>query len=232
MRKLSDFYKSGVSREELVKRVSSLTFVEIDEGVYSILGSADFSSLGLNSLLEIVDVLKELAGSKAPVRIGKVYGSFDCNNNHLTDLQGAPEWVEGDFVCKFNQLVTLEGAPKYVGRNFYCWNNQLISLEGAPRRVGGDFACSFNNLQTLQGAPEYVGGYFDCGWNRLKTLEGAPKYVGKNFYCDWNKLISLEGAPEYVGRDFSCHENPRKFTEEEVRKLINVGGKVYVQNGS
>jgi hypothetical protein len=52
--------------------------------------------------------------------------------------------------------------------------------------------------------------------------------VGRTFDCSNNKLISLQGAPKYVGGVFICKFNPKKFTEEEIRKLINVGGEVRI----
>jgi hypothetical protein len=136
--------------------------------------------------------------------------------------------VGGNFVCSDNKLISLEGAPKYVNGWFDCSNNQLISLKGAPKYVGGDFYCEYNNLTSLKGAPERVEGSFICSYNNLTSLEGAPKYVGGSFYCRHNKLTSLEGAPKYVGGNFGCSDNPVKFTEEEVRKVSEVKGKIIV----
>jgi len=226
MRKLSDFYKSGVSKEEFIRRVSSLTFIVVDDGVYDVMGNVNFGYLGLNSLLEVATLLKELLGSKVLVRIRKVYGNFDCSDNPLKDLQGAPEWVEGSFLCYCNNLETLEGALKYVGGNFKCWGNYLKDLKGAPQSVGASFDCSDNQPISLEGAPRRVEGSFDCCLNYLQTLQGAPEWVGWNFDCTFNELVSLEGAPKYVGKKFYCYGNPGKFTEEEVRKLVDVGEEV------
>ena len=55
-----------------------------------------------------------------------------------------------------------------------------------------------------------------------------PKYVGGYFYCNDNKLTSLQGAPKYVGGSFWCQNNTKKFTEEEVRAVCNVKGRIYV----
>jgi hypothetical protein len=78
-----------------------------------------------------VDVnLSELELTKLPLRFGKVAGDFDCYNNYLTTLEGAPQKVDGDFICSRNYLTTLEGAPKKVGRDFWCYNNQLTILDG------------------------------------------------------------------------------------------------------
>ena len=91
----------------------------------------------------------------------------------------------------------------------------------------GDINCSNQNLTSLEGAPEEVGGSFYCYDNELTSLEGAPRIVGGDFSCSDNKLTSLKGAPEKVGGRFWC-KNPKKFTEEEVRAVCDVKGKVYV----
>ena len=59
------------------------------------------------------------------VRFGKVRGDFDCHDNELTTLEGAPQTVNGDFYCYDNALTTLVGAPKTVGGGFYCRNNTV-----------------------------------------------------------------------------------------------------------
>jgi hypothetical protein len=45
----------------------------------------------------------------------------------------------GDFNCRDNELTSLEGAPKEVQGGFYCNKKQLTSLEGAPKDVRGGF---------------------------------------------------------------------------------------------
>jgi len=128
--------------------------------------------------------LKDFQG----VRFGVVTGHFDCDNNSLTSLEGAPKKVGEYFTCHHNSLTSLEGAPKKVGGSFACHHNSLTSLEGAPQKVGGDFHCGGNKLTNLVGAPQEVGGYFDCSHNSLTSLEGAPKKVGRHFWCDNNSI--------------------------------------------
>jgi len=94
--------------------------------------------------------------------------------------------------------------------------------------VGGTFSCSDNNLTSLTGAPKTVGGNFGCYNNKLTSLAGAPSSVGENFNCNSNNLTSLEGAPSSVGGNFGCTDNPVRFTEEQVRAVCDVKGKVYV----
>jgi hypothetical protein len=83
-------------------------------------------------------------------------------------------------------------------------------------------------LEMLDFSDIIVEGYFNCSHNQLKSLEGSPQSVGWNFYCYNNQLKSLEGSPQSVGGDFWCENNLKKFTEEEVRKVCDVKGKVYV----
>jgi hypothetical protein len=147
--------------------------------------------------------LKEL-----PLKFGKVTGNFDCGNNQLITLEGAPKVVGDNFDCSRNQLTTLEGSPKLVGGSFVCHHNQLTTLEGAPKVVSDAFYCQSNQLITLEGAPKEVGGNFYCYSNKLTTLEGAPKEVGGYFDCRNNQLNALEGAPKVVGGGFDCYNNP------------------------
>jgi hypothetical protein len=58
-------------------------------------------------------------------------------------------------------------------------------------------------------------------------LEGSPKTVGGIFGCDNNDLTSLAGAPKTVGEFFDSRYNPVRFTEEQVRAVCDVKGKVY-----
>ncbi len=133
-------------------------------------GDLDFSGQGLTELPDLSGVI--------------VKGDFDCYNNQLTSLEGAPQTVGKDFFCSDNQLTSLAGAPQTVGRNFFCSYNQLTSLAGAPRTVEGSFACTYNHLISLEGAPQTVGGDFYCSNNQLTSLEGAPQTVGGKFKCD------------------------------------------------
>jgi hypothetical protein len=73
-------------------------------------------------------------------------------------------------------------------------------------------------------------GHFSCSDNSsLTSLEGCPKEVGGYFWCYSNSsLTSLKGCPKEVGGDFYCYNNSRKFTKEEVRKVCNVKGDVYI----
>ena len=167
--------------------------------------------------------LNNLGLTKLPL-IKEVGGYFDCSNNQLTSLKGAPDKVGGNFYCGNNQLTSLKGCPQEVGGGFYCSYNQLTTLEGAPQSVGGDFDCNSNQLISLKGCPQSVGGHFDCSGNKLTILEGAPQFVDGSFWCNSNQLISLKGAPQSVGGGFYCSYNQLTTLEGAPQK---VGGSFY-----
>ena len=130
-----------------------------------------------------------------------IEGSFECVGQDLRDFKGISFGsVSRNFDCSENSLQTLEGAPETVGGNFHCYNTSLQTLEGSPETVGGNFYCFNNSLQSLEGAPRTVGGNFYCDDNPLQTLEGAPETVGRKFYLDemeipegeWSKRTLVE----------------------------------------
>jgi len=140
-----------------------------------------------------------------------VGGGFYCTRQNLTDFKGVRFGkVDRDFDCSENELTSLEGAPREVKGTFNCSENDLTSLKGAPRDVKGNFDCSYNELTSLkvEGTPPSVGHYFDCSRNKLTSLEGAPQKINGFFSCSENKLTSLEGAPQEIGGGFYLSYNP------------------------
>jgi hypothetical protein len=147
-----------------------------------------------------------------------VHGSFDCSNNRLTTLKGAPCEVTGNFICYTNRLTSLEGAPRGVGGNFQCGRNSLSTLKFAPDEVGGSFSCGRNKLTSLEHGPRLVNMNYSCGDNLLTSLMGAPAAIKGDFWCRNNPLVSLEHAPASFGSleadagDFtSWAEVPEKY---------------------
>ena len=142
-----------------------------------------------------------------------------------------PKVIQGDVSLS---ALHLDRLPDFledviVKGHFFCHNNSLASLEGAPEKVGGSFSCTNNSLTSLEGAPEKVGGSFYCSNNSLTSLEGAPKKVGSGFSCSYNFLTSLEGAPKEIGGNlYISFAKEIHFTEEEIRKVSKIKGKVYI----
>ncbi|MBE6450948.1 MAG: hypothetical protein E7016_03170, partial [Alphaproteobacteria bacterium] len=134
-----------------------------------------------------------------------IKGNLDLWNKGLTELPDLSEVVvKGYFNCSQNQLTSLEGAPQRVGGDFYCNYNRLTSLEGAPKEVGGDFGCRENKLTSLKGAPQTVGGDFYCSDNQLTSLVGLPLMKeSMKIYCD-DSLMKKYGF--YIDDDLSYEQ--------------------------
>ena len=172
--------------------------------------SSEISSLNLLIARRVEGRMEKYIQTKAKEYIkDKNVGDFDISGLGLTTLPALLKNLKigGSFDCGYNRLDSLVGAPTSVGRDFLCNDNKLTSLVGAPTSVGGDFYCSVNKLDSLVGAPTSVGG---------------------NFNCSVNKLTSLVGAPTSVGGRFNCSNNVVKFTEEQVRAVCDVKGKINV----
>lgn len=170
------------SEIEKTLQLWGIPYAKQDNGTIVVEGSMDIGHKRLTKLPDLTQVV--------------VKGSFWCNSNQLTSLEGAPAFVGGDFVCSHNKLTSLEGAPSTVKGNFICSGNRLASLTGAPSVVGVSFVCSDNFLTTLEGAPASIGENFWCDKNRLTSLVGAPRTIGRHLLCDDNPLASLEGSPQ------------------------------------
>jgi hypothetical protein len=153
---------------------------EVDD-VMEALGIKDYT-VNTNDLTVYVHGNLNIQGKglrKIPVQLQFVVGDFNCSNNQLTTLEGAPRTVGGDFNCSNNQLTTLEDAPKKVGRHFRCGDNQLTTLEGAPQEVFGNFVCINNRLTSLKGAPLRVGGNFWFSGN-VSLSQSQKDWAEKN----------------------------------------------------
>ena len=148
---------------------------------------------------------------RIPFKFRVVTGYFNCYNNNLTSLEGAPKEVRGNFSCSNNKLTSLEGAPKEVRGNFSCSNNKLTSLEGAPKEVRGNFSCSNNKLTSLEGAPEEVRGSFYCVRNYITSLEGAPAVIGGEFASD-----------QFSDAEYRTFVKKRKYVDDRLSKDLNI----------
>ena len=129
----------------------------------------------------------------------------------------------------YNKL--LVAVPKDAVLSRRIDKDLLIDLGNGEYKYDGDLFLDGVGLTSLTEMPYNIieiTGIFSCDANKLTNLEGCPKVVGGDFYCSNNKLASLVGAPKEVGSGFYCDDNDGAITEEYVRSLCNVGGKVYV----
>lgn len=81
-----------------------------------------------------------------PLRFGIVHGNFDCRNNYLTSLKGAPFFVDGSFRASFNKLTNLDYFPMKVVGFIVMNNNHLTSLKGIPIYDNSSFKVKANLL--------------------------------------------------------------------------------------
>ena len=184
-----------------------------------------YGSWKLNTSTGLVDVdgnfncneqgLTDLKG----VRFGEVSEDFDCEDNRLTSLDGAPQEVKGSFNCEGNRLTSLDGAPQEVKGSFYCEGNQLTTLEGAPQTVGGNFWCKNNQLTSLVGAPQTLKGYFHCGGNPVSetTLDAIFALMEKGMAYQqaleecWPEMGDVDRVLMYKQMPNLSPEDVRKY---------------------
>ena len=136
------------------------------------------------SEMKVKEALDNAKKTKLSDGTWSVDDDLDISDCHLSTLENLNvSIVYGNFNCTNNKLTSLEGAPRKVKGSFISISNKLTSLIGAPIEIGGFFSCFGNILTSLEGAPLKVKEKFDCSSNKLTSLEGAPKKVGKGFYC-------------------------------------------------
>ena len=160
-----------------------------------------------------------------------VTGRFNIRLSDITSLRGCPKEVGHYFSCMAcPKLKSLEGCPQKVEYHFDCSEcNSLESLKDCPKEIGGSLYC-YNclELKSLGDCPVEVGEDFYCsGCPKLKSLEGCSQKVGGNFECSGcSKLESLENCPKEVGGDFYCECCGIQFTENDIKKICKVKGKI------
>lgn len=119
---------------------------------------------------------------------------------------------------------------RHVKGTFYSANLGLITLIGCPKIVDGAFYSHGNNYDTLEGSPEVLNGdYFNCRESNLKSLKGCTKIIHGNFSCSDNMLKSVDYAPKIVYGNFYCYGNYKIFTEEEIKKVCDVKGRIFTK---
>lgn len=122
------------------------------DGKLVVLGNVFLCGRGLKELPDISSV--------------EVYGNFDCSNNHLKSLKGAPHKVRGVFECRNNWLQTLEGCPQYFGSMKTDFGDFHKSTDIAHAQQMLD---EFHNRAFTDGATEKI--------KVKKPLKFTPKHV-------------------------------------------------------
>lgn len=81
-------------------------------------GNIDLCAMGLDKLPDMSSVI--------------VNTSYNCANNNLTDLTGAPYTVNGDARFIKNPLTSLRGMPRNIGGKIYLSETQLTTKSFVP----------------------------------------------------------------------------------------------------
>ncbi len=99
-------------------------------------------------------VIKDTKLKKLPIQLG-VVDTFDCSENQLTTLMGAPYCTNKNFFCSDNQLKSLEYASRIILGDLYCMNNKLEELENIYL-IKGSLLCYGNNIKNLIKFPSWI----------------------------------------------------------------------------
>jgi hypothetical protein len=139
---------------------------------------------------------------------------------------------------------------KVAGNFILNRNNNLASLEGCPIEVDNMSLYEMRNLQSLKGIEDMVvNNYFHLqDARKLKSLEYCPKIIGAKAAArihvkEWfagcfaathtgidDKSKVLPYLPKFVKGNFLWFENGCELTEEEIRKVCEVEGHVFLSS--
>lgn len=188
----------------------------------------DFSDLYVNGSFNCGNnKLKTLKG--APLYTAK---DFTCSSNQLVSLEGCPVMIKGNFDCNTNNLTNLNGISKHIDGSISCAINQLTSLKGIQTKINKGFSCSFNQLTDLTDGPTVVDGVYSCSHNKLTTLKGAPLIHKGNFFFSDNNLQNLDYLPyfpfyESLHQEVTSHNNPGNFKRPDIIAATRIAKKRY-----
>lgn len=110
----------------LLKPMSALDIknIETDEILSRSTKMAD-GSINVNGAVD----LSYLKLKKLPLKFNKINGDFNCSDNQLTSLEGAPKEITGDFYCNSNDLNDLSYIPNLIHGDFICYHNNVKFTE-------------------------------------------------------------------------------------------------------
>ena len=129
---------------------------------------------------------------------------------------------------QLQEFLETKGNPPYsIGGSLNLKNSPIESL-GNLQSVGGNLDLRGTPIKSL-GNLQTVGGYLDLKGTPIKSL-GNLQTVGGNLYLRNTPIESL-GNLQSVGGGLYLYlyDTPisRKYSEEEIRQMVNVGGKIY-----
>jgi hypothetical protein len=132
-----------------------------------------------------------------------VEGSVDLSYKRISELPLKFNMVSEYFNCSNNQLTTLEGAPNYVGKDLFCQNNKLTSLDGFPNVVGGESWIQYNPIHEITRLFGYTKIYLEYQetYNFVRKDSKVVKYLFEEALNDYNEYYNKEvKLPEEIYR--------------------------------
>ena len=158
---------------------------------------------------------------------------FAAFNNNWNDLQlflkhrGNPPYeITGDLDLGYSEIEDL-GNLTSVGGNLDLYNCTNLTSLGNLTSVGGHLGLSYSNVKSLGNLTSVGGslGLYNC--TNLTAL-GNLTSVGGELDLSFCEIESL-GNLTSVGGNLYLKHTPlsKKYTEEEIREMVKVGGKVY-----
>ena len=175
------------------------------------------------------DILEQYQDEK----ILSIPGFFFFNDDwnllmSFLNKRGNPKWkMMGNLelsrnkdVTTLNNLVSVEGYLDLYG-------SPITTLENL-QSVGGYLDLRYSKIESLGNLQSVVGGGLYLIGTPLTTL-GNLQSVGGDLYLRGTPITSL-GNLESVGGWFNLRETPisKKYTKEEIRQMVNVGGSIHI----
>ncbi len=119
-----------------------------------------------------------------------------------------------------------QGNPRYSISGNLLLSRSKIETLGNLVRVEGNLNLYYSDVKSL-GDLEYVGGWVDLTLSNTESL-GNLEYVGNHLNISRTNIESL-GNLEYVGGHLDIYKTPlsKKYTEEQIRRMVNVIGRIY-----
>ena len=134
---------------------------------------------------------------------------------------------KGDLNLSESKIKSFENLKRIEGNLNLMLSRQIKSL-GNLEYIGGELDFSYSGLQTL-GNLEYVGGDAYLSNTSIKDL-GNLKYIGGSLFLVTSKIQSFGNLKKVKGNIILfASPDAKKFTEEEIRQQIDVGGNLILK---
>jgi hypothetical protein len=156
------------------------------------------------------------------------YFNNDWNSlqEYLESEGNPPYTIDVDLDLRRTDIKSL-GNLISVGGLLNLYGTKIKSLENL-QTVGGYLDLYDSKIKSL-GNLQSVGGYLSLEGTKIKSL-GNLQSVGGDLDLSSSKIESL-GNLRSVGGNLYLRRTPlfRKYSEKEIREMVNVGGNIYMQ---